>query len=203
MALMSIRMRLRSSLARFRGDRRGISAVEFAILLPVMVSLYLGTVEISQAVSINRKVTLTASTVANLVTQYASISASSQMPDILNASAAVLTPFQVSNAKVVVSCIYVDQNGKATVSWSQALNGTARPVGQSIAIPSSDSGGTGVGHGLDLANSTLVLGEVTYAYTPQLGYVITGTLNLSSQMYMRPRISTNNSSSTCSIALGS
>jgi Flp pilus assembly protein TadG len=203
MVRMSTCKRLRSALARFRADRRGISAVEFAILLPVMVSLYIGSVEISQAVSANRKVTLAASTVANIVTQYPSISASGTMPDILNASSSVLNPFQVSNAKVVVSCIYIDNQGNATVSWSQALNGTARPVGQTMTIPSTDSGGSGVGHGLDIANTTLVLGEVTYAYTPQLGYVITGTLNLSSQMYMRPRVTTNGASQTCSIALTS
>lgn len=177
--------RLRPSLirrlARFRDDRRGVSAVEFAIILPVMVGLYIGTVEISQAVSINRQVTLTASTVANIVTQYSSISASSQMPDILNASAAVLTPYAVSNAQVVVSCIQIDGQGNATVEWSQTLNGTARTVGSSITLPSA----------LDVPNTYLVLGEATYAYTPQLGYVITGTLNLSSSIFMSPRISQN------------
>ncbi len=204
MTLMTTTLaRLRSTAASFRTDRRGISAVEFAIILPVMVSLYIGTVEISQAVGINRKVTLTASTVANLVTQYSSISAGSQMPDILNAAASVLTPYSLSNAKVVVSCINIDAQGRATVTWSQTLNGTARPAGQTITLPSTDSSGSGVGHGLDIANTTLVLGEATYNYTPQLGYVITGTLTLSSSMYMRPRISTTSSSSGCSIALTS
>ncbi len=172
--------RLGGLLRRFRGDRKGVSAVEFAILLPVMIGLYIGTVEISQAVAINRKVTLTASTVANIVSQYASISQSSQMPDILNASAAVLTPYAVNNAQVVVSCINIDAQGRSTVSWSQTLNGTARGAGSSITLPAA----------LDIASTSLILGEVSYAYTPQLGYVITGTLNLSSSMYMRPRIST-------------
>jgi Flp pilus assembly protein TadG len=203
MALTTTLVRLRSSFARFGGDRRGMSAVEFAILLPVMVTLYIGTVEISQAVGINRKVTLTASTVANLVTQYASISAGSQMPDILNASAAVLTPYRSANATVVVSCINIDSQGNATVTWSQSLHGTARSAGASISVPSTDSGGSGVGHGLDVANTTLVLGEVSYPYTPQLGYIITGTLTLSSSMYMRPRISTNTQPNSCAIALTS
>lgn len=179
MALMTSITRLRSLVARFKGDRRGISAVEFAILLPLMVSLYIGTVEISSAVDINRKVSLTASTITNIVTQYSSISASSQMPDILNASASVLTPYPVANAKVVVSCITINASGQATVAWSQTLNGTARPVGQIITLPAA----------LDVANTTLILGEATYAYTPQLGYAITGTFNLSSSIYMSPRIS--------------
>ena len=62
--------RLTSKLvARFGGDERGISAVEFALLLPLMVTLYLGTVEVSQGVAIDRKVTLTARTVADLASQ--------------------------------------------------------------------------------------------------------------------------------------
>ena len=56
-----------------REDERGVSAVEFAMLLPLMLTLYLGGVEVSQGVSIDRKVTLTARTVADLVAQVSSI----------------------------------------------------------------------------------------------------------------------------------
>ena len=62
-----------AALARFAQDRRGVSAVEFAMLLPLMVTLYLGTVEISQGVGIDRKVTLTTRTVADLASQVSSI----------------------------------------------------------------------------------------------------------------------------------
>ena len=51
------------------GDERGVSAVEFAMLLPLMLTLYLGAVEISQGIGADRKVTLTARTVADLVSQ--------------------------------------------------------------------------------------------------------------------------------------
>ena len=56
------------------GDQRGVSAVEFAMLLPLMLTLYLGAVEISQGVGIDRKVTLTSRTVADLASQVSSIS---------------------------------------------------------------------------------------------------------------------------------
>jgi Flp pilus assembly protein TadG len=66
-------------------DQRGMSAVEFALILPVMVLIYLGGFELTQALSIKRQVSLTASTVTNVVSQYTTISASQQMPDILGA----------------------------------------------------------------------------------------------------------------------
>jgi Flp pilus assembly protein TadG len=68
-------------LARLVRDRRGIAAVEFALIVPVMVTLCFGSVEVCNAVSLDRMVSLTAGTVANLVSQYTTISSSTQMPD--------------------------------------------------------------------------------------------------------------------------
>ena len=42
---------------------------------------------------------------------------------------------------------------------------------------------------LNVANSSLIWSEVQYAYTPTIGYVISGTLTLKDQIYMRPRLS--------------
>jgi Flp pilus assembly protein TadG len=168
--------------ARFARNRQGLAAIEFAILLPVMLVLYLSAFELTQAIAIKRLVTLTASTVANVVTQYASISASQQMPDILNASSTVLTPYPVANATVVVSCIQVNASGQATISWSQALNGTARTVGSSVTLPTA----------LDTPNTYVIWGETTYAYTPTIDYMHLGTIDLYSSVYMLPRSSSGN-----------
>ena len=78
-------------LRRFAGDRRGVSAVEFALLAPMMIALYLGCVEVSDGVSADRKVSLTASTVANLTSQVSSIT-NADMTNILNASSAIIAP---------------------------------------------------------------------------------------------------------------
>ena len=62
---------LRRRFLRFGRDRRGVSAVEFALLAPIMIGLYLSGVEISEGISIDRKVTLTAGAMANLASQSA------------------------------------------------------------------------------------------------------------------------------------
>lgn len=164
---------------RFARHRGGLAAIEFAIVLPLMLLLYLGSFEISQAVAIKRQVTLTASTVANIVSQYATISATADLPDILNASSVVLTPYSSSNAVVTVSVIGINSTGKATVTWSQSLHGTARTVGQTVTLPAA----------LDVDNTSLVLGETTYAYTPIMDFMKVGTLSLYSSVYMFPRSS--------------
>src|SRR6476619_7638323 len=95
---------LHQRLVRFGKDRRGVSAVEFAMLLPLMLTLYLGTVEISQGVAIDRKVTLTTRTIADLTSQVLTIS-TTDMTNIMNATTAVLAPFDVSKLKVTVSLV--------------------------------------------------------------------------------------------------
>lgn len=167
--------------SRFISDQCGLSAVEFALILPVMVLIYLGGFELTQALSLNRLVALTANTVTNVVSQYTTISQSSQMPDILNASSQVLAPWPSSAATVVVSGISISSSGVATIAWSVALpSGAARVKGATVTVPAA----------LDTPGGFLVFGETTYADTPMIDYIHMGTINLYSSDYMLPRAST-------------
>src|SRR5256714_6160220 len=106
-------------------DQRGVSAVEFAMILPLMITLYLGAVEISQGVGIDRKVTLTTRTVADLTSQVTTVT-STEVSNILGASAQVIMPYDASKLKVTVSQVKIDANSTATIDWSCTLNGTKR-----------------------------------------------------------------------------
>ena len=166
---------------RFGGlakDERGVSAVEFAMLLPLMLSLYLGAVEVSQGIGADRKVTLTARTVADLVSQAQSVN-NNDMTNSLNAASAVMSPYSVSNLKVVVSSVKINAQGVATVDWSDTLNGTARAKDSTVTLPTA----------LNIPNTSLIWSEVQYTYTPVVGHFITGSLSLKDQIYMRPRMS--------------
>src|ERR1700675_4911043 len=165
--------RLGRRLARFVNDRGGVAAVEFAMLLPMMMTLYLGSVEVSQGVATNRKVTLTAHALADLATQYTDIT-NADMSNILNAGSAILAPYSPAKLQEVVSELAINAQGVASVVWSDTLNGTARSVGPVFNVRSS----------LAVPNSYLVLSEVQYSYNPTYGYVLTGTLTLTDQIYM-------------------
>jgi Flp pilus assembly protein TadG len=168
--------RLPRALRRFRGDRRGVSAVEFALLAPVMIALYVGCVEISDGVSADRKVSLTAASLANLAAQVTVIS-SSDMTNILDASTAIISPYSTSKLSITVTCLNIDANKTAKVKWSATRNGSVKSG--TVSIPSA----------LAVANTQLILSEASYQYTPTIGYTITGTMTLSDKMYMSPRIS--------------
>jgi Flp pilus assembly protein TadG len=172
---------IRGWMARLTGDRRGVSAVEFALMAPMMIGLYLGCVEISDGVGADRKVSLTAGALANLTAQVTTISTADR-DDILAAASSIVVPYNASLLAMKVSCLKIDANGVAKVAWGFAKNTTARAAGSTYSFTSSNNA-------LDVHSSWLILSEVTYAYTPIVGYTITGTLTLSDQMFMSPRIS--------------
>jgi Flp pilus assembly protein TadG len=189
-------------LRHFCSDRRGVAAVEFAVVLPFMLALYVGGVELGDGMAIQVKVTDTAHTVADLVTQNKNIS-NAMMQTILNSSQQIIAPYSQLNVIVTISEVSIDASGAATVTWSESLNGTPRAVGQTMTLPSSLAGQASVA---GQPKISLIFGEVSYAYTPNLGYTITGTVNLTDSYWLFPRNSicvtrtASPSSPTCPLA---
>jgi Flp pilus assembly protein TadG len=146
-------------------DTHGVSAVEFGLIAPLMVSLYLGCVEISDGVSARRKVTLVASTIANLTAQSTTLS-TTDVSNILDASTAIIYPYSSSTLKITISGIAIDANKNTTVIMERDPQ-RHRAVGKR--------------HAADHAagrNTQLVYSQVSYGYQPAVGYTITGRLAL-------------------------
>jgi Flp pilus assembly protein TadG len=180
---------LRKRLSRCLQDERGLSAVEFALILPLMVTLYLGGVEVSQGLTIDRKATLVARTVADLAAQSKDLTVT-QLNNVLDASTAVMLPYSIAPMKVTVSQILIDAEGNATIDWSRAKTGATigagRAKGSTVVVPAA----------LKIQGG-LIWAEVSYDYKPVVGYVITGTMKLTDTIYMRPRLSDTVSCPTC------
>jgi Flp pilus assembly protein TadG len=164
--------------SRFVASTRGVAAIEFAAIMPVLLLLLLGTFDAGRIIAIYTKVRAATSTVDNVSNQYKTIH-DSDMQQILGATSVVMSPYPSAPIVVVVSQISINAAGRATVSWSDALNGAARPVGSSVNPPAA----------LATPNSTLIFGEVSYTYTPLFGYFLTGPITLSDNLYVTPRSS--------------
>src|ERR1700678_885303 len=171
---------LRFHLHRFASHRGGGSAIEFAIILPFMLLAYIGSVELADGLAIQFKVTETARTVTDVAAQRATID-TTDMSNILGASTQVVAPYPAANMIMTVSEVATNAAGQGTITWSCSLNGTAHTVGTSVTLPTS----------LQTANISLIWGEVTYPYTPHLGYVVTGTINIYETAYFYPRLVTS------------
>ena len=125
---------LLSRLQDFARAKSGMAAVEFALLLPFMLTAYLGGVEIGDGVAIDRKVAITARAVADLASRYTKIT-DVDMNNILSASSTIIQPYTAAPITVTVSGVTVDNKGNATIDWSNSLNGTARTKGDAVTLP--------------------------------------------------------------------
>jgi Flp pilus assembly protein TadG len=107
----------RSRLRTVLRDRRGAAAVEFALMLPLMLIIFVGVSEVSEAVPISRKVTITTRAVTDLTTQYTSVD-NDDLSNILGASSPIIAPYAPANLVVTLSEVGIDKNSNATITRS-------------------------------------------------------------------------------------
>jgi Flp pilus assembly protein TadG len=186
---------------KFLTDADAVAATEFAIVVPFLLLLYVGGVELADGMAINLKVSATAHSVTGMVTQNTSLS-TAQMQNILTGATAIMAPYPVTSGSnsllsVTVSEISSDANGNLTLQWSQSYNGTSFGPGRTnlanLTVPTSLNGTVGNANNPNNQNDqvSFIVGEVSYAYTPNLGYTISGTVNLKDSYWLFPRCSTD------------
>jgi Flp pilus assembly protein TadG len=175
-SLQQIWLRTRFSAAGLMEDCRGIAATEFALILPVMLVLFFGTVEFSAGVAVDRKVTLMARTLADLTSQTLSV-ANSDLTNFFNASNAIMTPYSGTPTQATVSELYVDPSTlQARVEWSQGA--VPRAIKSPVTIPTA----------LAVGGTYLIFSEVTYVYVPVVDYKMANVgITLHDVAYTRPR----------------
>jgi Flp pilus assembly protein TadG len=161
-------------------DRRGVTAVEFALVAPIALLMLFAEFALCDAMSAKRKLTITAHTIADLVARQSSVNSSS-LSSILNASAQIAAPYSVSNMSIIIAELTTDNSGKTWVTWSSALNGAALKTGVQVVVPA----------GIAQNNTALIYSSATYSYTPLLGQSLFGALVFNSQFYENPRITSS------------
>jgi Flp pilus assembly protein TadG len=182
-----------SATGRFLRDKRGIAALEFALVVPLMLAMYLGTIEISSAVSINRKISRVASTIADLVTQQDQVD-KNKLDNILEIGEAVLFPYDTRKPDIWITAIDVDssypEGGK--VAWSRRYNKGTFQTGATV------NDDTFVPTDLRIDGTFLVRVDAKIDYVPIVGWVIgdtigtvdngVGVLGMSERYFLRPRL---------------
>ncbi len=163
---------------RFRSDRSGVAATEFAGWLPFILLGYLTTYEASRALEVYRKVGTTSETVGNLVTRSPRLS-DAQINNIFGIANAMMAPFSSSRLTTLVTAVRVDATGRATVHWSRASKGAGFAAGAAYALPSDLK---------DLRDTYVVMATANFSYEVLAGYggVITD-MTMSKTYAFRPR----------------
>jgi Flp pilus assembly protein TadG len=174
----------RNPFRRFLRDRQAVAAVEFALILPLLLTLYFGTVEAASLYSVDRRVATVASTMADLISRERGCISTEKLNSYFNAATGIMQPYPTTALKQVVSFLAVNKTtGAVTVKWSKPY-GTgvqARDTGQTTTIGTQ----TQINK-LARTKGWLVAAEIQYPYQPLFGIVI-NTINLGHTEYFLPR----------------
>ncbi len=162
------------------GDRRGVAAVEFALVVPVVIVVYLAGFEVMQASTVYRKLTDTTVQIANVTAQYTTMS-STDVSNVMGASAQIMTPYPTTNLSIVLSEVTTDNSGVGKVTWSQQYQGTALATASTVTMPS----------GYQTPNTSYILVQTTYSYQPVIGGAFVSPISMTNQIFMLPRSSSS------------
>lgn len=179
-------MRRPSSLKRFFRDTAGVAAIEFAFIGPVLITMYFGVAELTQALLAQRRTAHAASTMGDLVAQGTSIQAAN-FSDLWTVGQTILAPFSTASLKMRVTEVTASSTGATTVVWSKGSGLTGYAKGATIKLPTS----------VVPANTYVIMSEVQYSYTSPVGYILHSAVPLNSTYYLRPRLSDQVTCSDC------
>ncbi|MDA4847949.1 TadE/TadG family type IV pilus assembly protein [Hoeflea poritis] len=176
------------------GDKKGVGAVEFAFVAPILVVLYIGAVEMTVALSVDTKVSRAGNITLDLITQATSTS-KDELDDMEDVAASILAPYTPDNVELVYTAITINAAGdKATVTWSWA-NGALIPpaVGTDVTAEMPTS--------LLIADAFYVRGEIGNTHNFITSIPFTGrtmsSLDLTETYFMRPRLGTTITCDDC------
>lgn len=175
-----------SLLRRFRRGERAAAAVEFALIVPFLLLLYMGSMEASSLYTVNRRIIVIAGTVADLVARWnpsvTPVMPTSKLKDYFKSSEGIITPYHTTGLSQVVTSVNVTAAGVATVLWSCGYNGgTARAVGTAYPLPATKE------MNVIARGGTIIAAEISYPYRPVLGIVFPDALTLTSESLFLPR----------------
>lgn len=168
---------------RWRADERGSVAIESAIIFPVLVLIFLGMVEMSQAFTVKRRVQNVANSTADLVAQSQTVT-TSDLNDIASIGAQLMLPFSSTGLTLTITSVAEDTQSKVTVQWSCSWSS----LSSSANCTATGAAYAGLPSGLLNPGQSVIIGRVAYPYTPSIGEFLTGGLTFTASSYYRPRL---------------
>jgi Flp pilus assembly protein TadG len=153
----------------FAADRRGIAAVEFALMLPVLIGLYLGASELAQYISNARKVALATRSVADLISRQTLPVTTESLQNTIRAARAILAPFDPGSATITVLAVgvYDDAATQVKVCSGSQSSGNAEPP--AIGATTSSTGLPAVPAAYKAKGTRYVAVILSMTYKPMLG----------------------------------
>lgn len=164
-------------LNKFARAQSGLAALEFAILLPMMVIALFGSIDLIDTLNANKRAQNVAASLADVVARDTEIS-NAEVTGLWSASDILMYPNTGSGMKVRVSSINIPNANTATVVWSEGHGGyAARTANSSVTLPAA----------MRNAGTSVIMTETIYTYTPPLHFLFP-SIQLSHTAYRRSRL---------------
>lgn len=171
-------MTLIARLRRLSRDRKGLAALEFALIAPMMVIVLFGSIELTELLACNRRAENTSAAVADVISRDTSVT-DAEMTDLWTAATALMYPNSTTPLQMRVSSIRIISNSEARVLWSDGHNGfSPRGVNSTVTLPA----------GMMVAGTSVIMAETSYHYTPPIGVFLKVAIDLGHTEYRRPRV---------------
>jgi len=167
---------IKNAMGRFARDERGVSALEFALSAPFLIALYVGAVQVSQALNADSKVTSAANAVGDLVAQD-DIVTDNEIDDIFQAAELIMQPYDPGALAMRVSSVRMDDDGDIFIDWSDGLR----------LAPLAGDAAPEIPNGILAEGESIILVEAGYVFTTPFKVEGFDSLVLSDTVYLRPR----------------
>lgn len=148
-----------TKLGNFSRDRKGVAAVEFALILPLLLIMLIGMAETTEGLSVNRKLNQIASTMSDLAAQKGETIRKNDLKAYFKGANSLMSPHPTNSLYVVLVGIQLDDKAVAKVAWSYDSRNSApysKGSKPSFTIPDE----------LKVKDSFLIVGRAEYNYKP-------------------------------------
>lgn len=198
-----------SDMLRLGKDRRGVAAIEFAFIAPLLFIMYFVTLEMSQGIEASKKLARTGSTVTDLVGQLSATTTPTEIDAILDLGSSSLLPYARSQPTITVSALAIstDNTPVATITWSRRLTNGTKGAGETKGAVTS------IPADLLVPGTSLIRVQTSLGYLPVITWTAQeqtalgigvlgrifdgGRINMGSTYYIRARVPATMSCPTC------
>lgn len=164
---------------RYRDDERGIAAIEFAIIAPIMIGMYFGLAEIASAISVDRRISHGTNVAGDLATQQPELK-DEDIEEVISAAMRVMGVADVGQVSIDMESFILPAEGQPPESRGR------------IQVNSGAGGfanfdASGLDTKLLNSKSGVVVTRVRYNYTPLKLRFFDSTIRLDETFLLKPR----------------
>ncbi len=170
-------MKLRRRLSRFGKAKKGLAALEFAIIAPMMITLLFGSVEMIDILGVNSRAQNATASLADVTARDTEVS-NAEINDLWSALGVLMYPNNPNNIDVRITSVRIVNSSSATVVWSEGRGMAPRANGSSVTLSAA----------MMNPGTSLIMAETTYRYDSPLRFILDAPIEIKHVAYRRSRL---------------